>query len=332
MHPIVAHAHLTSESIDGFVTWTQLMAIFPEEHSDYRRTWAWAVPFLVLLILIVSQLAILLPTGALGWVTRETLETYPTVLFLIIGIFAMAAVLLTMWIKLFERRTMASVGLMLSGSSKKMYIGGFGNGLLMGSMVVGGVYLLGGYGLEADINDRSSSLIPILILMFAFILQSGTEEIIFRGWMMGRISERYGLAAGIFGNSLLFTLLHVETDSFASTAPVMIVIFTSMTMLFSIFLSLLVIHQKSILGAAAWHAAWNWIFITWFGLPTTGIELGLSPLVADLTPIDSKAEWLTGGSEGPEGSIIALIVLGIGCAILLLRRRESGPVIKEPAR
>lgn len=140
---------------------------------------------------------------------------------------------------------------------------------------------------------------------------------------MGRISERYGIWAGVIANSLLFTLMHVEVDGFESTPPVMFAIFTSTTLLFSIFLSLLVIRQQSILGASAWHAAWNWIFITWFGLPTTGIELGLSPLVADLTPIEGKAEWLTGGIAGPEGSILTLLVLAVACAILLLRRSNS---------
>jgi len=296
------------------------MKVFPEDHTDYRRTWIWAIPFLVVLMLIVGQLAVMLPADAVGLVTRETVETYPTVLFLIIGTFAMFAVLFTAWIKLFERRSMASVGLLLSSQSKKMFIGGFGNGLLMGVAVVCGVYLLGGYGLEADIGDRSRDFVPIVILMCAFILQSGTEEMIFRGWVMGRISERYGLWAGIIGNSLLFTLIHVEVDSLETTPPMMIALFTLMTFLFSIFLSLLVVRQKSIFGASAWHAAWNWIFITWFGLPTTGIELGLSPLVANLTPIDGKAEWLTGGSTGPEGSVLTLIVLGIGCAILLQRQ------------
>jgi hypothetical protein len=299
--------------------------IFPEDRTDFRRTWIWAIPFLVVLMFVVGQLGVLLPADAVGLVTRETVETYPTVLFLIIGTFAMVAVLCTGWIKLFERRSMASVGLILSRQSKKIFIVGFGNGLLMGIAVVCGVYLLGGYGLEADIGDRLRDFVPIVILMCAFILQSGTEEMIFRGWMMGRISERYGLWAGIIGNTLLFTLMHVEVDNLETTPPVMVALFTLMTLLFSVFLSLLVIRQKSIFGASAWHAAWNWIFITWFGLPTTGIELGLSPLIADLTPIDGKAEWLTGGSIGPEGSVMTLIVLGIGCAILLWRRQHSGP-------
>lgn len=300
------------------------MKIFPEEHTDRRHTWVWAVPILVILVFLVGQLSVLLPAKILGLITRETVETYPTVLFLIIGSFAMVAVLFTIWVKLFERRSMASVGLILSRQSIKTFVGGYGNGLLMGSAVVFGVLSLGGYGLEADTGDKSLDLVPIVILMMAFILQSGTEEMVFRGWMMGRIAERYGIWVGIVGNSLLFTLMHVEVGNFESTPPVMIALFTSMTLLFSIFLSLLVIRQKSIFGASAWHAAWNWIFITWFGLPTTGIELGLSPLITDLTPIEGKAEWLTGGTTGPEGSVMTLLVLAIGCAVLLLQRQKSG--------
>ena len=97
----------------------------------------------------------------------------------------------------------------------------------------------------------------------------------------------------------------------------MIVLFALMTLLFAIFLSLLVIREKTVWGASAWHAAWNWIFITWFGLPTTGIELKLAPLIADLAPTEGAPEWLTGGMEGPEGSVMTLAVLTVGCLILL---------------
>jgi len=136
---------------------------------------------------------------------------------------------------------------------------------------------------------------------------------------MSRISARFGLWAGIIGNSILFTLMHVEFDGLDSTPLVMIVLFNLMTFLFSVFLSLLVIREKSIWGASAWHAAWNWIFITWFALPTTGIELGLAPLVRDLAPVEGAPEWLTGGMTGPEGSVLTLIVLTLGCLILLWR-------------
>lgn len=303
---------------------TMKITLFPEVPNGHRQTWIWAVPVLVFALFIIGQLAVILPADALGLVTRETVEKYPTVLYLILGTFTMVALLLIAWVRYFERRSLAGVGLVLDQHAKRFYIRGYGLGLLMGAAVVLGIYLFGGYVLEAGADPRPLDLIPILVLMVAFIVQSGTEELVFRGWMMGRIAERYGIWAGVIGNSALFTLMHVEFGELGTTPVAMMVLFTVMTMLFSIFLSLLVVREKSIWGACAWHASWNWIFITWFGLPTTGIELGLSPLVTDLAVTDNAPEWLSGGIAGPEGSIMALIILVIGCVIVL--KREKSPV------
>ncbi len=300
--------------------------VFPESADAFRRTWIWAVPFLVFGIFILGQLIVLLPADALGLVTRETVETYPTVLYLVIGSFAMVALLFALWIRLFERRTMASVGLVFNRRSTSNFAGGYALGLMMGAAVVCGVLLSGGYAPDPGTAGQPRDFVPILVLMLAFILQSGTEELVFRGWMMSRIAARYGVWAGVIGNSLLFTLMHVEIGGLGTTSVIMILLFTSMTFLFSVFLSLLVIRQKSILGASAWHAAWNWIFITWFGLPTTGIDLGLAPLLTDLAPTERAPEWLTGGNAGPEGSVATLIVLATAC-LLAFRSltRESRP-------
>jgi membrane protease YdiL (CAAX protease family) len=191
----------------------------------------------------------------------------------------------------------------------------------MAAGVVFAVRVLGGYSVETQTHLASTDFIPILVLLFAFILQSGTEEVVFRGWMMGRLAERYGLWIGVIGNSVLFTLMHVDSEALALLGWTGIVIFLSASMLFSIFLSLLVIRERSVWGAAAWHAAWNWMFITWFGLPTTGIELGLAPLVADYMPTPDAAVWLTGGTDGPEGSLMTPIVLLIGALAIGCRRR-----------
>ena len=293
--------------------------LFPEDLNGYRQTWIWAVPVLVFVLFMLGQLLVLLPADALGLVSKETVETYPTVLYLIIGSFTMVALLFILWIKLFERRSLGGVGLVVDHRTNKFYLRGYALGLLMGAAAVCGIFLFNGYIVEAGASLTAQNLVPILILMFAFILQSGTEEMVFRGWMMGRISARYGIWAGILGNSVLFTLMHVEIGGSGTTSPVMMVLFTLMTLMFSIFLSLLVIREKSIWGASAWHAAWNWIFITWFGLPTTGIELGLRPLIVDLEVSETAPEWLTGGVAGPEGSIVTLIILTLGCLVLLRR-------------
>jgi membrane protease YdiL (CAAX protease family) len=299
--------------------------LFEAETPDYRRTWIFAVPVLAFTFFIVGQILALLPIKYLGLASRETIETYPTILYLIIGAFSMAALVFAAWLRFFERRSWASVGLGLGKDVRRNYLYGFGLGLLMAASVVYAVRLLGGYAIEAEVDLQLRDLVPILILMFAFILQSGTEEVVFRGWMLGRIAARYGLWAGVIANSVLFTLMHVDTEALAALGLSGTLLFVAATLLFSIFLSLLVMKEKSVWGAAAWHAAWNWMFITWFGLPTTGIELNLVPLVSDLMPVAEAAVWLTGGTDGPEGSVLTPIVLALGCLWLLrsLHRQKA---------
>jgi len=293
--------------------------IFPDDIRGGRKIWILALPFLVVAFFLVGQIVVLLIAKTLGLITRETVETYPTVLYLILGSFSLVALIFVLWLKAFEKSSLASVGLSCSEQSKVLYVRGYALGLLMGATAVCGIYLLGGYSLESETDLSLADLVPILILMVSFIVQSGTEELIFRGWMMSRIAARFGIWVGIIANSLLFALMHVEIGALQSTAPVMIVLFAIMTFLFAVFLSLLVVREKSIWGASAWHAAWNWIFITWFGLPTTGIELGLTPLVADLAVSEGSPEWLTGGLAGPEGSVVTLVILIVGCLILIRR-------------
>ena len=287
--------------------------LFEMASANCRRTWILAVPVLAFAFFIVGQILVLLPVKLLGLASRETVETYPTILYLIIGAFGTTALLFFAWLKFFERRSWASVGLGLGDGARRNYLLGFGLGLLMAASVVHAVRLLGGYEIEAEVDLQLGDLAPVFILMFAFMLQSGTEELIFRGWMLGRIAARYGLWAGVIVNSVLFTLMHVDLEANAALGISGTLLFIAATLLFSVFLSLLVIKEKSIWGAAAWHAAWNWMFITWFGLPTTGIELNLVPLVSDLMPAPEAAVWLTGGTDGPEGSVFTPIVLVLGC-------------------
>lgn len=304
--------------------------LFGSITEGQRRTWLWAVPVLVVVFMIGGQILTLLPAKLLGLITRENVETYPQVLFLIIGSFAMVALIFVLWIRLFERRPLASAGLALDDNSSKNYARGFLYGLLMAASVVAVVWMLGGYAIESEGHLGAADLVPIFVLLFAFVLQSGTEEFVFRGWMMGRIAERWGLWAGVIGNSVVFSLMHLDSDALAALGASGIAIFAFGTMLFSIFLSLLAIREKSIWGAAAWHAAWNWMFITWFGLPTTGIELGLAPLATDLMATPEAAVWLTGGTDGPEGSFMTPVVLALACLVLVATsarargRQEAG--------
>lgn len=296
--------------------------LFPEEAGNHRRTWVWAVPFLVFAFFIVGQISALLLFKPFDIFTKDNIETYPYIIYMLIGTFGVVALIAFAWVKYFERRSLKSIGLGVDVQTKPVFGRGFLQGIVMGCLVVAGVFTFGGYSVEAGAPLSLNDLIPIFILMLCFIIQSSTEEILFRGWMLNRVAARYGFWVGAMANSLVFTLMHID-DSVTSMTLVDASIFVSMTMLFSIFLSLMVRRDGSVWGACGWHASWNWLFITWWGLPTTGIELGLQPLVMDLMPTEGAPKWLSGGAMGPEDSVFAVMILALGTLYYLVERKRA---------
>lgn len=284
--------------------------------SRGRTVWPYAIPLVVLAIFVLGQLIVILPADQLGLVSKETVETYPTILYLVIGSFGIVALLAWVGIRFWENQSLATVGLDFTRRGFLQSLRGYGVALAMGSGIVAIVFVAGGYELDASEVDKPRNWIAIATLMIAFLIQSFTEEVVFRGWMMARLAARYGLLIGIVGNSVLFTLMHIELGGEGVESAATLTLFTVMTLLFSIFLSLLAVRQRSVMGAGAWHAAWNWVFISSFALPTTGIDLELSPLIVPLRNAADVPTWFSGGLSGPEASIVTAVVLAAGVGVL----------------
>jgi hypothetical protein len=53
-----------------------------------------------------------------------------------------------------------------------------------------------------------------------------------------------------------------------------------------------------------WHSGWNWLLAVGFGLPLTGLDVGIPALLVDLRVVGPA--WLTGGEQGPEASVVCL--------------------------
>lgn len=296
--------------------------VFANDIKDNsRRLWPIAIPIVLNIIVFGGQLLAALPGRFLFGFTRDTIFTYPGILYFIAGSFLMAAVLQFLWVCYFERRTLTGIGLGNSGSTLKSFGMGFIYALTATTSVISLIYLLGGYEVEISRSLTFATMIPIFLLMMAFIIQSATEEIVFRGWMMSRLIERYGVWVGVIANSVLFTVMHLP--SIKDEGALIAIIFGANVFLFSIFLSFYALKSKSVWGISAWHAAWNWSYITWFGLPTTGIALDIKPLITDLAITDGAPLWLTGGSIGPENSIIVTLVLSVQCLIMFWRYNKD---------
>jgi membrane protease YdiL (CAAX protease family) len=301
-------------------TMFQKRKIFDSIGPEKRTVWGPILPILAIVFLFIGQMATIVPAVETGLMAEEDFEKYPNIIYMLFVPFSAIILITMLWVRFFEGRTQESIGAAFSSNSFRDFRLGYGYGLFMAFIIVCGIWGLGGYERENNAAFELSDSIPLVILLFGFLVQAGAEEYLFRGWLFSRLAERYSVFVGIVGNAVIFALIHLPIVDFSNTSILMLVLSISMSLLFSIFLSLIVLKQKSIWGAVAWHAAWNWLFINMFGLATTGTELGLNPMIADLKAVETAPVWLTGGLIGPEESILTVIMLVVG-SILIAKKK-----------
>ena len=300
-------------------------SIFFEDLVTKRTTWLLALPILTIVFIVLGQLIAVIPVFKTGLLDPDTIEQYPDIIYMLFGPFTMITVLLLCWVKLFEKRTLPGIGVNYSQKTKSELLQGYFVGLAMACTILFIIFMCGAFQFGKQTPVSLISLLPPFLLFLGFSIQATAEEIMFRGWLLSRITEQKGKTWGIIGSSVMFTFIHLLAFDFDNSTTLNFIIFSSMTFVFSIFLAFVTIRQKSIWFAATWHAAWNWVYINGFGLPTTGIVLDTRPLIMKLEAVGSSPTWLSGGLAGPENSIVTLAVLVFGCGYSwkMLKRNTS---------
>lgn len=127
-------------------------------------------------------------------------------------------------------------------------------------------------------------------------LQSSAEELLFRGWLLSVLARKFSVVAGIVLSSALFGLLHFSRGQHG--------LVTASNFLFGVFCCCWALRSRSVLGVMGWHSGWNWLLAAGFGLPLSGLDVGVPSLLIHLQP--AGPWWLNGGAQGPEGSVICV--------------------------
>jgi len=290
------------------------------EHRGWLP-WGVLAPFLALAFVIAGVLAgtkLIEPFVAVDRLGNP-LDAVALLAFTLVPFGLLMSILLA-WVRFVERRSVASIG--LCGERKlRTFLAGhaIGMGSIIGVVVL--IALCGGLGRTGDPTAWSfpTSLLSVALLLLGFGLQSSVEELLFRGWLLSVLAKKFNVLVAVIVSSVLFALLHfspgerwlVSVCDFA----------------FGVFTCAWALRTGSILGVMGWHAGWNWLLAVGFGLPLTGIDVGIPALVVDLEP--SGPAWLTGGAEGPEGSVLCLAVFSVATAWLLFAPRRPGQVGKS---
>lgn len=231
------------------------------------------------------------------------------------------AVVSALYCKVFEKRNLASMGL-VKQHALRSYLVGAVLGALSFAAVAGLAYVF--KGITFDGINPLASIWPTLLMMFiAYVLQSAGEELLVRGYFMVSLSKRFRLPLCIGLSSILFGTLHVANLGINFLAFLNIA-------LVGVVLALYILLTGDLWGACGYHALWNFCQGNVFDLPVSGTYAADSIFAVT---VNNKSELLTGGDFGLEGSLCSTFVLlaSLGVLIFLLLRRPADPVPENPA-
>lgn len=160
------------------------------------------------------------------------------------------------------------------------------------------------------------------VLWWVFFLVVGLfEEFCFRGYFLHTLAEGIGFWPAAVIQAILFARVHMgnggETKIGIIAAGV-----------FALFAAATLWRTGNLWLAVGAHAGWDWGQSFFFGVNDSGLKVSghlLNPSVAG-------PDWLSGGSVGPEGSVVTLILWVLMAAIFILfykKRPHPALVITE---
>lgn len=242
--------------------------------------------FLCMFLFLGYKLAAVeMPEGGLLSHVWETL-------FMLVG-YLSAAVLILRWRNL----PLSLLGLSLKGRGKDLlagvgvavllYVVGFGLSLLMGMVEV------------ADVQWMPRDLLGALMF---FLLVAVTEEVMLRGFVLGRmLSEGMNRFVALLLSSALFSAMHLFNPNFAFLPFVNI-------LLAGCLLGASFLYTRNLCFPIVLHWFWNWLQGPVLGYEVSGTDCGQTLLTLRL----KGSDLLTGGSFGFEGSLLCTVLLVVG--------------------
>jgi uncharacterized protein len=278
-------------------------------------SWLLGIVFVAIPLLAVS---LVLERFSLADASGEPVGFLGLVAFLLLPFGAIALVVLA-WVHFVERRSLATIGL-VPASGLGAYLRGMGGGVVTSLAVVVAIFLAGGFVATrlAPAFWSATALLQIAGLLACFVVQAGAEEILFRGWLLSALDRKINRFAAVLTTCAVFAFLHY--------GPHQHWLMTLNMVLYSAFACCLAIDANHIWGVMGWHTGWNWLLATGFELPVTGLDADLPALVASMSP--SGSIYLTGGTEGPEGSVLCSLFFVFGILFLCWRSAGLRPVFR----
>jgi membrane protease YdiL (CAAX protease family) len=154
---------------------------------------------------------------------------------------------------------------------------------------------------------------------FMFLMVGFFEEYAFRGYVLHTLAEGIGFWPAAITLSFGFAYVHMGNGGETKVGVVA-------TAVFAMFGAAILRCTGDLWLAVGAHAGWDWGQTYFFGVNDSGLQAPGHLL----NPSQSGPAWLSGGSVGPEGSVLTLILWAVMFALFLLiyrKRHQSGLVV-----
>jgi len=228
--------------------------------------------------------------------------------------------LLLAWImSRIERRKVGVYGLPLQRSILSSFIRGyFLWGFLPLAILLSILRILHGF-YFGDVSALNSQILGWGLIWFIFFLLVGLfEEYSLRGYLLYTLADGIGFWPAAIIQAVLFARGHMGNGGETRIGIIA-------TGVFALFAAATLWRTGNLWLAVGAHAGWDWGQSFFFGVNDSGIQMPGHLFNPHQT---QGPAWLTGGSVGPEGSVVTLVLWVLMTVLFLaLYRKRREPVL-----
>jgi CAAX protease family protein len=181
---------------------------------------------------------------------------------------------------------------------------------ISGTLLV--MFLLHGFRITGLAIHGSTILSATAAWSGTFLVVGLSEEFAFRGYPLFTLTTGIGFWPAAFVVSGLFGLAHMGNRGETVFGLVSVMFFS---LLFCLFLQ----RTGDLWLAVGFHAGWDWGQTFFYGVPDSGI----APYHNLLNSAFHGPNWISGGTVGPEASVITPITLAIVAILFARAHREN---------
>jgi uncharacterized protein len=212
----------------------------------------------------------------------------------------------------FEKRSLADYGLPLRGAFGSRFFEGILWGFLAECATMFTLYFTGNATFHGFDQQRAAALYYAALWVAAFLMVGFFEEFLFRGYAQFTLARGMGFWPAALVLSGVFWLAHMPNPG-ESWVGGLGAALGAIAFCVSLWLT------GSLWFAIGLHASWDWAETYFFGVPDSG-----NPAIGHLLNTTlSGSKWMTGGTVGPEGSVIELLVVSALIGLIFVRFRST---------